>query len=175
MKTLFCPFCLKKTETIILNEPEKNNDFFWCPYCGELSLYNLRIKGLRRPSEKEIEKIYSNPNNIKLDNINWLPTVTKDEIRFEVIVLDKGKWNPDWSHKYDFYFTERYLKLMYHQTGYLPQVGDIIECEEKPDKCKTNGSTQRFAIVSRIIGQDDYNEIALIVVREKRWFEKQGY
>ncbi len=178
-----CPHCEKVTDFWGPNDPK---DFFWCNFCGELSIYEKRALPLRelenefylrKPTEIEYEAIYSgNTEDKRLNSKLWLPSISKDKLSFEVMIIKDGVLNDHkLSNLYDFMETERYLKLIFHKMGVMPMVGDYIKGRRTEKNEKGINENHDFVIIGRQMGNDGYEDMLLFVVFESEWIKKQGY
>ncbi len=145
----------------------EENGVVFCEFCG--ADYNvvrtlLGRLSLRRCKHWEDESI--------IEREDWcrkmIPEIDRDELNFEIrLHHELHHVLPD--YRFDEY--ERYLKVLYIQAGYFPQVGDLVEAESYriPNQGRQELSYpdyKDFVIISRQFGVDDYSTLSLFVVPE---------
>lgn len=111
------------------------------------------------------------PDNFKeKSNIDEI-IIAKEKIYFDISVLTNGYFNNS-DTDYDFSEAKQLVTQFFEKTGYMPQYGDIIWANSKPDD---NFQEGRFAIIGKDFGLNDDHEIILCVVPEEQFFQQWGY
>lgn len=156
---LICPYCKKENGQCYSH---KKGDIFFCLFCGERGILT-RKKGVRKYSNKE--KAGTKNDNKEIDSRDWLPRILKDDIYFTVVLFKDGDFTG--IHPNHFHETTRFFKLLFHKIGYMPSFGDEVWSDSESAR-----GEQRFYIVGKGFGVDDYDEILLYVIPEEDWKQK---
>lgn len=175
-----CPHC-KETDRDFWWENRQEKEGHYCHFCGHVSLYKKGISKygfiLKKPNEKELDYFLSEEHNglfTSTDHTGWVSPVEKKDIKFEVLILKDGEYN---SYPRNFREAENQLKVLFHQTGITPCIGDTIESTQnnKPGEPEWIAN-ENFVIVGRYLNLFmDCEIIHLHVVEEERWLKKQGW
>lgn len=160
MELLKCPYCLKTKEKRPLHR-HKKGDAYWCVFCAKPSFFSSKST-LVKKTKPQLQKFYEDGKY--LDSEYWLPEFEKNEIRFVVVIFDEC-YNP---YHRNFKFSERYITMMYHKFGIMPQVGDVIESEEKQENKILN---EEYIVIGKQWGVNVFNECLLIVVPEEHYLK----
>lgn len=121
-----------------------------------LRYYNL----IQRMSN--VNKIdMSKDNNREIEDPMWLPIIKKNEIHFEVVPVKNGIYNPE-GIDYNWSQFERYLQLLWEQTGVIPQFGD---CFDVPDIYDPENHTLSFwTVVGKSFFVNDFDCVQIHIV-----------
>lgn len=166
--SLICPHCGRKNRPCYAKEKD---DIFFCVFCSKRGIVESEECVRKMSSEEELDESISDK---ELASKDWLPMLKKEDICFDVVVLENGVFNPYSYENYSFLEAERFLELLFHQTGYVPQTSDDIWGYKK-DEGKSSAEQERFYIVGKGFAYDEYETILLYVVSEEKWLEKSGY
>jgi hypothetical protein len=165
MLKIKCPSC-KATSDYFGNG--KKGNVYWCNICGEPSFFKAK-EILEKPSKKKLQTFYNKDDGAYIENPNWLPTIEKNNVCFDIVTFEDGVYNP--RHLFfNFRESERHLKLIYHKLGVMPQVGDVIEGISEDRKHPVD--RESFCVIGKQWGVDDSDEWKIFVIQRDKYLEK---
>jgi hypothetical protein len=183
-------------ERTLIIDYDKRGEAHYCIYCGTQNVVRKYFKGLRKPTRREIDRYCD--HNDEWGEKGFLPTMYKQDVRFDVGLTHDGYWNCSldkyaylyptgfFGEEYDlkdlwvsFNEVEDLLKIQYHQRGIMPSVGDILEGEIRNRKdykievprhygCK-------FVVICRECFVDDWDTYHLEVIPYEVWHRLKRY
>lgn len=160
-----CPYCKEEQQSLAHIE----GDLFFCQYCSESGI----VDGRKRITKLTLHQQADGLMGLKMIKCkDFLPDVETKNMRFSIFYLNYDGELHKSGNEFDFYETERFLKLFFHKNGYIPQVGDAI-CGYTIDSNERKEC--RFCIIGKGLGIRDANEIQLYVIFFSDWLSKNKY